>query len=124
MPSFFTIAFAIRALIYSPALDAGIDPIMQPILADGSKLQIEPITRQDIEQINFHWGVRNETVIGHASIRLGVTKTAARFLNILGNVESGISDDLLILLKSTDRSIGLRVARVQKIRYKMVQADK
>ena len=121
MSSFVTIVFAIRALLHCPALDDGIDPIMQPVIADGSKLQIEPITLQDIDQIYFRWGIKTEKLLGHASIRFGFSKTAARFMNILGNVESGISDDLLIVIKSTDRSVCLRVARVQKIRYKMVQ---
>ena len=121
MPGMLTFVFAIGSLLHCPALDDGIEPIMQPVIADGSKLQIEPIKREDIEQIYFRWGVRNEKLLGHASIRLGFTLTAARFMNLLGNVESGLSDDLLILMIQSNQSVGLRVARVQKIRYKMLQ---
>jgi hypothetical protein len=121
MSHFVTIVFALRALLNAPALDDGIDPIMQPVIAHDSALQIDPITLQDIEQVYFRWGIKNEKVLGHTSVRLGLSKTPARFMNILGNVESGISDDLLVLVKSTDGFIGLRVSRVQKIRYKMVQ---
>lgn len=121
MSNFLTIVFVLFALPNAPALDDGIDPIMQPVIAHDTELQIGPITRQDIEQVYFRWGIKNEQVLGHTSVRLGLSRTPARFMNILGNVESGISDDLLVLVKSTDGAIGLRVAKVQKIRYKMVQ---
>lgn len=121
MPSFIQIFFALQALLHHPVLDDGIDPVMQPVIAADSKLEIGPITPQDIEQIYFHWGVKNEQLLWHTSYRLGFSQTPARFMSFLGNVESAISDDLLILIKSNDGSFGMRVSRVQKIRYKMVQ---
>ena len=120
MSNLVTLVFAVQALLHCPALDDGIAPIMQPIIADGSDLEIAPISLQDIEQIYCRWRFKNDKLLGYTSVRLGYSKTAARFMNILGNVESGISDDLLILVKSTEGSVGLRIARVQKIRYKMI----
>ena len=121
MPSLFQILFAMQVLLHHPVLDDGIEPVMQPVLAASSELEIGPITPQDIELIYFRWGVKNERLIWHTSVRLGVIQTPSRFMNVLGNVESAIADDLLVLIKSSEGSFGMRVSRVQKIRYKMAQ---